>query len=108
MKFLSMLKELSVNIPLLEALKWMSSYAKLMKDLVTRKCTVSYDPIDNVHHYSVAASKSLVEMKDDPRAFAILCTIQSFNFAPTLYDLGDSINLIPLFVFKQLGIGPPN
>lgn len=40
-QFLSILKQLSINIPLIEALKKMPSYAKYMKDLVTKKRTVS-------------------------------------------------------------------
>ncbi|MDV3192350.1 MAG: hypothetical protein Q8853_02865, partial [Candidatus Phytoplasma australasiaticum] len=39
--FLSMLKKLSIKIPLIEALEKMPGYAKYMKDLVTKKHTVS-------------------------------------------------------------------
>lgn len=33
--------------------------------------------------------------------------IGAFRFAKTLYDLGASINLIPLSIYKQLGLGTP-
>lgn len=36
--------------------------------------------MDNVHHYSFVASRSLVEKKEDPRSLTIPCTIGSFNF----------------------------
>ena len=35
--FITMLKQLSINVPLVEALEQMSGYAKFMKDLVTKK-----------------------------------------------------------------------
>lgn len=50
--FLYMLEELSVNISLVEALEKMSSYAKFIKDLLTRKWTIIVQPADNLHHYS--------------------------------------------------------
>ena len=36
-----MLKHLSINVPLVEALEQMPGYAKFMKDLVTKKISVS-------------------------------------------------------------------
>lgn len=68
---MSMLKELSVNILILEALEKMPSYAKFMKNFLTKKQMGSFEPTDNMHHYSVIAFRSLVEKKEDPKAFAI-------------------------------------
>ncbi|KAF3655859.1 putative serine/threonine-protein kinase TOR-like isoform X1 [Capsicum annuum] len=99
--------ELSINILLVEALEQIPSFAKFMKDLVTKKWTVCYEPVDNVHHCSAIASKLLIEKKDDPGAFTIPCTIGFFNFTRALCDLEASINLMPLVVFKQLGLGAP-
>lgn len=45
-----MLKKLMVNIPLIKALKKMPSYMNFMKDLVTKKWIVSFDPADKVHN----------------------------------------------------------
>ncbi|XP_070010511.1 uncharacterized protein [Nicotiana sylvestris] len=42
---------------------------------------------------------------EDPRSFTIPCTIGSTNFVKALCDLGASINLMPYFMFKTLGIG---
>lgn len=55
-----MLKELSVKITLINALKEMIGYAKFMKDLVARKWTMSYEHTNNVYHCSAIASRSLV------------------------------------------------
>ncbi|XP_049357042.1 uncharacterized protein LOC125821699 [Solanum verrucosum] len=102
-----MLKQLSVNIPLVEALEQMQGYAKFMKDLVTKKKAVSIDLTNDVHHCSAIATISLVQKKEDPGAFTILCTIGLIIFAKSLHDLGASINLMPLAIYKQLGLGIP-
>lgn len=100
-----MLKELSVNIPLVEALKQISSYAMFLKDLVMKKRTIIFEPIDNVHHCSEISSHTLVENKKDPSAFLILCTIKSSNFTRALCDLSARINLMKLVVIINWGWG---
>lgn len=99
-----MLKQLSINLPLIDALEQMPDYAKFMKDLVTKKRTVSREFANDIHHCSTIATRSLVQKKEDPGAFTIPCTIGVFNFAKALCDLGASINLMPLAVYKQLGL----
>lgn len=99
-KFFTMLKNLVLNILLVEALEKMPDCVKFIHNLVTKKRMVSYESIDNVHCYSVIASRSLVTKKDDLRAFTIPCTIRVFNFAKALCDLGDNIKLMPLEIYK--------
>ncbi|XP_049369893.1 uncharacterized protein LOC125834784 [Solanum verrucosum] len=106
-KFITMLRKLSVNIPLVDALEHMPRYAKFMKDLVTKKRVLSIDFTDNVHHCSAIATRSLVKRVEDPGAFTIPCTIGLIEFAKALCDLGANINLIPLAIYKQLGLGVP-
>ncbi|XP_049372491.1 uncharacterized protein LOC125837400 [Solanum verrucosum] len=106
-KFITTLRQLSVNIPLVEALEQMPGYAKFMKDLVTKKKVVNIDLTDNVHHYSAIATRSLVQKKEEPGAFTIPCTIRSIEFLKALCDLGACINLMPLAIYKQLGLGVP-
>ncbi|KAK4709999.1 hypothetical protein R3W88_004512 [Solanum pinnatisectum] len=103
-KFITMLKQLSVNTPLVEALGQMPGYAKFMKDLVTKKRVVSLDFTNDVHHCSAIATRSLVKKKEDPCAFTIPCTIGSINFPKELCDLGSNINLMPLAIYKKLGL----
>ncbi|XP_016561945.1 uncharacterized protein LOC107861066 [Capsicum annuum] len=106
-KFVAMLKQLMINLPLEEALEQMSGYAKFMKDLVSKKQTVSYEPVDNLHYCGVISMRSLIQKMADPGAFTIPCTIGPFNFAKTLCYLGASINLMPLVVYKKLGLADP-
>ncbi|XP_047260568.1 uncharacterized protein LOC124893735 [Capsicum annuum] len=102
-----MLNQLTVNVPLVEALEQMPGYTKFMKYLVMKKWKVIHEPEDNLHHCSAIFTRFLVQKKADPGAFTILCTVRSLNFTKTLCDLGASINLIPLSVYKKLGLGDP-
>ena len=55
-----MLKQLSINVPLVEALEQMPGYAKFMKDLVTKKRSVTFEDDDRTQHCSAIATRSLV------------------------------------------------
>ncbi|XP_015068648.1 uncharacterized protein LOC107013186 [Solanum pennellii] len=79
---ITMLKQLSINVRLIEALEQMLGYAKFMKDMVTKK-----------------RSK-----KEDLGSFDIPCTIRLLHFAKALCDLGASINLMPLSIYKKLSL----
>ncbi|XP_016546226.2 uncharacterized protein LOC107846320 [Capsicum annuum] len=79
--------------------------AKLVK--VIKKRNISYEVVGGLHNYSIITSRSLVQKKSDPGAFTITCTIGTSRFSKALCDLGASINLIFLAVFKQLGLKPP-
>ena len=97
-RFITMLKQLSINVPLVETLEQMLGYAKFMKDLVTKKRSVTFED---------DATRSLVKKEEDPGAFTIPCTIGLLHFAESLCDLGSSINLMPLSIYKKLGLGDP-
>ncbi|XP_070023305.1 uncharacterized protein [Nicotiana sylvestris] len=48
-RFIDMMKSLSINVPLVEALEQMSGYAKFMKDLVTNKRSMNCETIKMTH-----------------------------------------------------------
>ena len=78
-----------------------------MKDLVTKKRLITFEVDDRMQHCSVIATRSLVQNKEDPGAFTIPCTIRSLHFAKALCDLGARINLMPLSIYKKMGLGDP-
>ena len=86
--FLTMLKQLSINVPLVEALEQMPGYAKFMKDLVTKKRSVTFEDDDRLQHCSAIATRFLIQKKEDHGAFTIPCTVGSLHFANALCDLG--------------------
>ncbi|XP_070008517.1 uncharacterized protein [Nicotiana sylvestris] len=101
-----MMKSLSINVSLVEALEQMSGYAKFMKDLVKKKRSMDCETINMTHQVSVIVY-SMAPKLEDSDAFTIPCTIGSANFAKALGDLGASMNLMPCSIFKTLGIGKP-
>ncbi|TMW98728.1 hypothetical protein EJD97_003563, partial [Solanum chilense] len=106
-RFITMLKQLSINFPLIESLEQIPGYAKLMKDIVTNKRSVSFEDDDQMQHSSAITTRSLVQKKQDPDFFTIPCTIGLLYFAKARCDLGARINLKPLSINKKLGLGDP-
>ncbi|XP_070005944.1 uncharacterized protein [Nicotiana sylvestris] len=101
-------KQLSMNIPFVEAFQEMSGFAKYLKDLITKKRTTKNEVVNMTHRVSSIIATSTVEKKEDPGAFTIPCTIGAHDFARALCDNGASINLMPLAIYKQAGLGMPN
>ena len=99
------MKNHSINVPLVEALEQILGYAKFMKELVTKKRSVNFNDDDRLQHCRAIATISLVQKKEDLGALTIPCTIKSLHFAKALCDLGASINLMPLSIYKKLGLG---
>ena len=85
-----MLKQLSINVPLVEALEQMPDYAKFMKDLVTKQRSVTFKDDDRMYHCSAIARRSLVQKKEDPGAITFPCTIGLLNFAKALAIWGQA------------------
>ncbi|XP_009594902.1 uncharacterized protein [Nicotiana tomentosiformis] len=90
-KFMEMLKQIHVNIPLIDALREMPGLCKNDEGLDVSQCCCDKT-------YSIEAIR-------DPGSFIIPCTIGSYAFAKALCDLGARINRMPLAIYKKLGIG---
>ena len=84
----------------------MPGYVKFMKDMVTKKRSVSFEDDDWMQHCSVMPTRSLVQKKEVLGTFTIPCTIGLLHFAKALCDLGATINLMPLSIYKKLGPKP--
>ncbi|XP_070015354.1 uncharacterized protein [Nicotiana sylvestris] len=95
-----------VNIPLIDALKEITGYAKMMKDLMPQKFDLQdLATVTLTQTCSAVATRPIAEKLSDPGSFTIPYTIGTFAFAKALCDLGASINLMPLAIYKRLGIG---
>ncbi|KAK9007300.1 hypothetical protein V6N11_051129 [Hibiscus sabdariffa] len=104
-KFVSMLDQFHINIQFLEAIEQVPSYAKFLKDTVTKKRKAeSYEIVDVAPEY-YAGRIDLPMKKKDPGSFIIHCSIGNNFMGNALCDLGSSVNLMPKAVFKKLGIG---
>ncbi|XP_070020466.1 uncharacterized protein [Nicotiana sylvestris] len=101
-KFIDIMKSLSINVPLVEALDQMSDYAKFMNDLVTKMRPMNCKTINMTHQVS-AIVHSMAHKLEDLNAFTIPCTIGSVDFAKTLCDLGGEYQLDALFGIQNFG-----
>ncbi|XP_050890739.1 uncharacterized protein LOC127096173 [Lathyrus oleraceus] len=104
--FLELFKKLEINIPLLEALEQMPTYAKFVKDIISKRHTVDTNPIILTETCSAIFQGMKIQMKKKDRGVVtILCTIGDRSFKKALIDLGESVSLMPLSIYKKLGIG---
>ena len=60
-----------------------------------------------MQHCSGIATRSLIQKKEDPGAFTIPCTIGFTTLSKALCNLGATINLMTLYIYKKLGLGYP-
>ena len=101
-----MFKKLHINIPFAEALEQMPSYVKFMKEILSKKRRMEdYETVALTEECSAILQRKLPQKLRDPGSFTIPCTIGKFECKHALCDLGASINLMPLSVFKRLGLG---
>ena len=100
-----MFKKLQLNVPFADALEKMPSYAKFMKDILLKKQKLeNYETISLIEECSAILQKKLPHKLKDPRSFTIPYTIDNAVFKRALCDLGASITLMPLSIFRRLGL----
>ncbi|GJR06289.1 reverse transcriptase domain-containing protein, partial [Tanacetum coccineum] len=102
-RFLQMFKKLHFNISFPEALAYMPKYAKMLKYVLTNKeklLELANTPLNE--NCSAVLLKKLPEKLRDPGKFLIPCDFDELEKCMALSDLGASINLMPLFVWKKL------
>ena len=105
-KFMDVFKKMHINIPFADALEQMPSYVKFMKDILSKKRILSnFETVNLTKECSVILQRKLPHKLKDPGSFSIPCTIGNFIFERALCDLGASINLMSLSIFKRLGLG---
>ena len=100
------LRQVKVNIPLLDMIKHVPTYAKFLKDLCTVKRGLNVDKTTFLTEWvsSILQCKTLVKYKD-PRSPTISVNIGGTCVEKTLLVLGASVNLLPYSVYKQLELG---
>ena len=106
-RFITMLKKLPINIPLIDTLDIIRKYSKFIKDMVTKKKSVSFEDDDRMQQYSAITTWSMVQKKKDLGSFTIPCTIGLVHFYKAICDLGPNIYHMALSIYKKLGLGDP-
>ena len=99
-------KKLHINISFVDVLEQMPSYVKFMKDILSKKRRLSdFKTVNLAEECSVILERKLPQKLKDPDSFTIPCTIGNSIFERALCDLGASISLMPLSIFRRLGLG---
>jgi hypothetical protein len=95
-----------INIPFLDAIQQVPSYAKFLKDLITvkRRTDVPKNVCLTEHVSSILQCKLPIKYKD-PGCPTISYMIGVSQIEKALLDLGASVNLLPYSVYLQLGLG---
>ena len=105
-KFLDIFKKLHINIPFMDALENMPSYVKFMKMILANKKKFGeYETITLTEECSTILQKKFPSKLKDPCSFAIPFSIGNSIVGKALCDLGASINLMSLSMFKRLKLG---
>ena len=103
---LKVLRQVKVNIPLLDLINQVPAYAKILKDLCTIKKGLGIEKkaFLTEHVSALIQSKYPVKYKD-PGSPTIPVNIGGNCIDKALLDLGASVNLMPYSVYLQLGLG---
>nr|GEV86638.1 reverse transcriptase domain-containing protein [Tanacetum cinerariifolium] len=100
-----MFKKIHFNISFSEALAHMPKFEKMIKDLLTNKekpIEIANTPVNE--NCSAVILKKLPEKLKDTGRFLISCEFYGLESFMALTDLGASINLMPLSIWKTLSL----
>ncbi|XP_027941135.1 uncharacterized protein LOC114194932 [Vigna unguiculata] len=81
----------------------MPTYAKFMKELLTKKRRFSEETVELEAGCGAIIQKSLPQKSKDPWSFTIPVTIGTLPVGKALLDLDASINLMPLSMLRRIG-----
>ncbi|GJV08995.1 reverse transcriptase domain-containing protein [Tanacetum coccineum] len=104
-KFYEIFKDLSFEISLTDALILMPKFASTLKALIGKKEKLSEMARTTLNeHCSAVILNKLPKKLGDPGKFLIPCDFPGMDECLALADLGASINLMPLSVWKKLSL----
>jgi hypothetical protein len=102
-KFVEVMRRLSINMPLLDALQ-VPTYSRYFKNILANKYEIATLGVDHVNmsEQCSAAIANGLEKQKDPGCPTIPCSVGSFKFEKALCDLGASVSVMPRDVFEKL------
>nr|GEW08300.1 reverse transcriptase domain-containing protein [Tanacetum cinerariifolium] len=102
-KFMEIFRDLHFELSFADALVHMPKFAPMFKKLLNKKdklIELTKTPLNE--NCSAVVLKKLPEKLGDPGRFLILCDFSELDNCLALADLGASINLMPLSIWKKL------
>ena len=105
-EMLEVLRQVKVNIPLLNMIKQVPTYSKFLKEL----CTVKKGLNVNKNAFLTEQVSAIIDCKTpmqykDPGCPTISVNVGGISVEKALLDLGASVNLFSYSMYKQLGLG---
>nr|GEV45721.1 reverse transcriptase domain-containing protein [Tanacetum cinerariifolium] len=104
-KFFQIFHDLHFDISFVDALLLMLKFSSTIKSLLTNKdklFKLAKVPLNE--NFSAMLLKKLPEKLGDPGKFLIPCDFSGMDVCHALADLGASINLMPLSIWKKLSL----
>ncbi|GJZ95628.1 reverse transcriptase domain-containing protein [Tanacetum coccineum] len=104
-KIMEMFRNLHFELSFADALIHMPKFAPMFKKMLNNKdklIELTKTPLNE--NCSAVVLKKLSEKLGDPGRFLIPCDFSEFDNCLALADLGASINLMPLSIWKKLGL----
>nr|GEY29685.1 reverse transcriptase domain-containing protein [Tanacetum cinerariifolium] len=102
-KFMEIFRDLHFKLSFADALVYMQKFAPMFKKLLNNKNKlIELTKMSLNENCSAVVLKKLPEKLGDPGRFLIPCDFLKFNNCLALADLGASINLMPLLIWKKL------
>ncbi|GJW29755.1 reverse transcriptase domain-containing protein [Tanacetum coccineum] len=104
-KFFQIFQDLHFDISFADALLLMPKFASTIKSLLTNKDKLfELAKIPLNENCSAMLLKKLLEKLGDPDKFLIPCDFPGMDVCHALANLGASINLMPLYIWKKLSL----
>ncbi|XP_022871117.1 uncharacterized protein LOC111390329 [Olea europaea var. sylvestris] len=104
--FLNTLGQLHIKIPFIDAILQIPNYAKFLKEMLTKKRKLpEHETIALSEGCSAIIQHRIPPKLKDPRSFTLPYSIGNLHDINCLIDSGASINLIPLPLYRKLGLG---
>ena len=93
-------------MPFMECLAHMPKYAKFLKELISNKNKLQeFETVTLMNECSAIISNKLPLKRKKPGSLTIPCSVGNLSFQKSLCDSGASINLMPLSIYRKLGLG---
>ncbi|XP_031105129.1 uncharacterized protein LOC116010011 [Ipomoea triloba] len=109
-KFLDIVENLKVSIPLLDLLTQTPSYGKFLREILSKKRKFGDQEMIAMtqEYWALTREEGRFPTKlRDPGIFTIPCVIGGSTINRSLCDLGVSVNVMPLSLCKKLNLGEP-
>ncbi|XP_013709233.2 uncharacterized protein LOC106412909 [Brassica napus] len=103
MKCRKMLEDLTVRLPLMDAIQMLPSMRSFMKGLISGKISEESEFMTVSKECNAVLQNMQIKKRGDPGKFVLSIQIGKTIFSCALVDLGSSVNLMPYSVARRLG-----